>query len=71
MLKWRRSDKPHDLEVTFEGFVEIGATGPQRLQFVLDAEGRKVTMKLTAEEARWLAHALTHWADDSETIGLQ
>lgn len=48
--------------------LEIGATGPSKLQFVIDAEGRKVTVTLSAEEARWLAHALTHWADSSETI---
>nr|WP_319233189.1 hypothetical protein [Sphingomonas sp.] len=62
--------KRRNLEASLDG-LEIGATGPQRLQFVLDAEGRRVTVKLSAEEARWLAHALTHWADDSETIGLQ
>lgn len=71
MLKWLRRVKPEDIEMTFGGFMEIGATGPQTLQFVVAADGRKVTMKLTAEEARWLAHALTHWADDSETIQIQ
>ncbi len=71
MLKWLRRDKPEDVEMTFEGFMEIGATGPQTLQFVVAAHGRRVTMKLTAEEARWLAYALTHWADSSETIKVQ
>ena len=71
MFKWLRRDKPEDLEITFEGFMEIGATGPQRLQFVVASDGRKVTMKLTAEEARWLANALTYWADSSETIQIQ
>jgi hypothetical protein len=59
-----------DIEASLDG-LEIGATGPQILQFVLSAQGRKVIVKLTAEEARLLAHALTHWADSSETIGLQ
>jgi hypothetical protein len=59
-----------NLEANLDG-IEIGATGPQTLQFVLNASGRKVTVKLTAEEARWLAYALNHWADSSETIQLQ
>jgi len=71
MFKRRRPDKPQDLELSFGEFAEIGATGPQRLQFVFAAEGRSVTVKLSAEEARWLAHALTHWAESSETIGPQ
>jgi len=48
--------------------MEIGATAPNRLQFVVDAEGRRVTLRLRADEARWLASALVHWADRSETI---
>jgi len=56
-----------NLEASLDG-LEIGATGPNKLQFVLDAQGWKVTVKLTAEEARWLAYALTHWADSSGTI---
>ncbi|KQX18756.1 hypothetical protein ASD39_18265 [Sphingomonas sp. Root50] len=48
--------------------LEIGATGPSQLQFVVDAEGRRVTVRLRADEARWLASALVHWADSSETI---
>jgi hypothetical protein len=62
--------KRRNLEASLDG-LEIGATGPQRLQFVLNAQGQKVTVKLTAEEARWLAHALTHWADSSDTITTQ
>lgn len=58
-----------NLEASLDG-LEIGATGPSKLQFVLEAQGRKVTVKLTAEAARWLAYALTHWADSSETIPL-
>ena len=50
--------------------LEIGATGPGQLQFVVNAEGRKVTVKLTTDEVRWLAGALIHWADSSETIPL-
>jgi hypothetical protein len=56
-----------NLDASLDG-LEIGATGPSSLQFVLEAEGRKVTVKLTAEEARWLSRALTHWADSSDTI---
>lgn len=71
MFKRRRPEKPQNLELSFGEFAEIGATGPQRLQFVFAAEGHCVTVKLSAEEARWLAHALTYWAESSETIGLQ
>lgn len=56
-----------NLEASLEG-LEIGATGPNRLQFVLQAGRNNVTVKLTAAEARWLASALGHWADISETI---
>ena len=59
--------KRRNLEASLNG-LEIGATGPKQLQLVLDAHGRKVTVKLTSEEARFLAHALTHGADSSETI---
>ncbi len=47
---------------------EIGATGEGVLQIVLEAEGRRVTLKMTEAEARFAAYALTHWADVS--IGL-
>lgn len=56
-----------DLTASLDG-LEIGATGPGRLQFVLGVEGRRITVPLRAEEARWLASALNHWADGSETI---
>ena len=56
-----------DIETSIDG-LEIGATGPGTLQFVLETDGPKVTVKLTSDEARWLAHALGHWADSSETI---
>ena len=59
--------KRKDLTATLDG-LEIGATGPNRLQFVVTAEGRRVAIKLTADEARWLAYALTRWAESSETI---
>lgn len=55
------------LIATLDG-LEIGATGPSQLQFVVDAEGRRVIVRLRADEARWLASALVHWADSSETI---
>jgi hypothetical protein len=55
------------LVASLEG-LEIGATGEGTLQFVLAPKGHTVTTKLTAEEARWLAYALTHWADVSEGI---
>ena len=50
--------------------LEIGATGPGELQFVLISPRRRATVKLSAEQARWLASALNHWADSSETIPL-
>jgi hypothetical protein len=56
-----------NLSASLDG-LEIGATGPNQLQFVVSAEGRQVTVRLRAGEARWLATALLHWADDSETI---
>jgi predicted DNA-binding transcriptional regulator YafY len=59
--------KRKELTATLEG-LEIGATGPSRLQFVVQAEGRRVAVKMSADEARWLAYALTHWAESSETI---
>lgn len=58
-----------DLIADLDG-LEIGATGPGRLQFVVNAEGRMVSVELTTDEARWLAGALNHWADSSETIPL-
>lgn len=59
--------KRKELVATLDG-LEIGATGPNRLQFVLDAGSRRVAVRLSAAEARWLASALHHWADSSETI---
>jgi hypothetical protein len=56
-----------NLEASLEG-LEIGATGPSRLQFVVRAGRNDVAVKLSAAEARWLASALEHWADSSETI---
>jgi len=56
-----------NLEASLDG-LEIGATGPSRLQFVVCAGRGNVTVKLSAAEARWLASALEHWADSSETI---
>jgi hypothetical protein len=56
-----------NLEASLEG-LEIGATGPNRLQFVVRAGRSNVTVKLSAAEARWLASALKHWADSSEAI---
>jgi hypothetical protein len=50
--------------------LEIGATGPGELQFVLISSRRRATVKLSVEQARWLAGALNHWADRSETIAL-
>lgn len=50
--------------------LEIGATGPGELQFVLISARRRATVKLSVEQARWLAGALKHWADRSETIPL-
>lgn len=59
--------KRKDLSASLDG-LEIGATGPSRLQFVVNADGRRVAVHLAADEARWLASALIHWADDSDTI---
>ena len=56
-----------ELSASLDG-LEIGATGPQQFQFVLQADNRRVAVKLTAAEARWLAYALNHWADQSDTI---
>jgi len=56
-----------NLDASLDG-LEIGATGPNQLQFVLRAGRRNVILKLSASEARWLASALEHWADSSETI---
>lgn len=60
---WKRKD----LRASLDG-MEIGAVGLNRLQFVLDAEGRRVIVGLQAAEARWLASALVHWAESSEAI---
>jgi hypothetical protein len=51
--------------------LEIGAIGPSELQFVLVSPRRRATVKLSAEQARWLAGALNHWAGESETIALR
>jgi hypothetical protein len=48
--------------------IEIGSTGPGELQFVLISRRRRATVKLSAEQARLLAGALSYWADDSKTI---
>lgn len=56
-----------NLEASLEG-LEIGATGPGRLQLVVRAGRNDVALKLNAAEARWLASALEQWADKSETI---
>ena len=50
--------------------LEIGATGPSELQFVLISARRRATVKLSAEQACWLAGALSHWADSSDAIPL-
>ena len=55
------------IEASLSG-IEIGATGPNRLQFVLRSGRSEITVNLGAEEARWLAHALEHWAQSSELI---
>jgi hypothetical protein len=52
-------------EATLDG-LEIGATGQAMLQLVLTTATNRVRLLLSAEEARWLAYALTHWADMSE-----
>jgi hypothetical protein len=62
--------KRRNLMASLDG-LEIGATAPKQLQFVLNAEGRTITVRLTAEEARFLAQALTYWAESSESIGVQ
>ena len=51
--------------------LEIGAIGPNELHFFLLSHRRRATVKLSAQQARWLAGALNHWADESETIPLQ
>ena len=56
-----------NLEASLEG-LEIGATGPNRLQFVVRGGSKNVAVKLSADEARWLASALEHRADSSETL---
>ena len=56
-----------NLEASLDG-LEIGATGPNSLQFVVRAGRNNVAVKLSASEARWLASALEHWADSSERI---
>jgi hypothetical protein len=55
----------YELTATTDG-LEIGSTGPGELQFTVDAQGQRVAVKMTAEDARWLAMALNHWADVSE-----
>ena len=50
--------------------LEIGAIGPGELQFLLISQRRRATVKLSIEQARWLAGALNHWSDSSETIPL-
>ena len=68
--RWKApAAKPQDMETTIHG-MEIGATGPSMLRIVLNPESQRVACRMTAEEARWLAMALNHWADDSDTIPL-
>jgi hypothetical protein len=55
------------LETSLDG-LEIGAIGPNELKIVLKAEVHRITLKLTGNEARWLAEALTHWAESSARI---
>ena len=55
------------LEASLNG-LEIGATAPQNLQVVLQAGQNTVTLKMTADEAEFLASALNHWADRSRQI---
>lgn len=50
--------------------LEIGAISPSELQFILISPRRRATVKLSVEQARWLAGALNHWADSAETIPL-
>ena len=58
---------PKNLEASLDG-LEIGAISPENLQVVFQADGHCITLKLTADEARWLASALNHWADQSRLI---
>ena len=63
---WRLGPSPNiDVEE-----LEIGATGPNQLQFVMISERRRATVLLSAEQARWLAHALNYWAESSEKMVL-
>jgi hypothetical protein len=48
--------------------LEIGATAPGHLQCVWIAPHRRVTLRLSADQARWLATALNHWADSADKI---
>lgn len=56
-----------ELEVTLNG-VEIGATGPAMLQAVFLNDSHRVILKLTADEANFLASVLRHWADQSKLL---
>lgn len=56
-----------ELTASLDG-LEIGATGPNRLQLVILAEGQRVVLPLREDEAKWLAYALGHWAEQSKTI---
>jgi hypothetical protein len=56
-----------ELHASLDG-IEIGTSGPNRVQMVMRAARKNVTLKLTAAEPRWLASALEQWAADSETI---
>jgi hypothetical protein len=55
------------LEGSISG-IEIGATAPNKLQIIVQAGHTSVRLKMTADEARWLASALHHWAMVSETM---
>jgi hypothetical protein len=56
-------DPSHDVEE-----FEIGSTGPRELQFVMLSKRRRATVRMSAEQARWMAMALNHWADRSEGL---
>jgi len=42
--------------------LEIGATGPRKLQFVLREGKQTAVVQLTSDGARALIHSLDHWA---------
>jgi hypothetical protein len=60
--RWRFGPHPSTEVEEFE----IGAIGPQELQYVMISARRRATVKLSSDQARWLAMALNHWADISD-----